>query len=65
MGNIIPAGLGQNPVCQAAMKAGVPQDSTSFTINKACGSGIKTVGLAAQAVALGDTEIMVTEALST
>jgi acetyl-CoA C-acetyltransferase len=59
MGCIIPAGLGQNPARQAAMKAGVPQEVPSFTINKACGSGIKTVGLAAQAIATGDAEVLV------
>jgi len=59
MGNIIPAGLGQNPARQAAMKGGVPKEVPSYTVNKACGSGVKTVGLAAQAIALGDADVIV------
>lgn len=59
MGNIIPAGLGQNPARQAAMKGGVPKEVPSYTINKACGSGIKTVGLAAQAIGMGDADVIV------
>lgn len=56
MGNIIPAGLGQNPARQAAIKGGIPKETPSFTVNKVCGSGLKTVMLAAQSVALGDAD---------
>jgi len=59
MGNIIPAGLGQNPARQAAMKGGIPEGVPSYTINKACGSGVKAVALAAQAVVLADAGIVV------
>jgi acetyl-CoA C-acetyltransferase len=53
------AGLGQNPARQAAIKAGVPFEVPSFTVNKVCGSGLKTVNLAAQAIIAGDADIIV------
>lgn len=59
MGNILQAGLGQNPGRQAALKAGIPNEVPAMTINKVCGSGLKAVNLAAQAIALGDAEIVV------
>ncbi|MEW6624744.1 MAG: acetyl-CoA C-acetyltransferase [Bacillota bacterium] len=59
MGNVLQAGLGQNPARQAAIKAGIPVEVPSMTINKVCGSGLKAVHLAVQAVALGDAEIVV------
>lgn len=59
MGNVLAAGLGQNPARQAAMKAGVAKETPSMTINTVCGSGLKAVMLAAQAVATGDSEIVV------
>jgi acetyl-CoA C-acetyltransferase len=59
MGNVISAGLGQNPARQAAIYAGLPVEIGSFTINKVCGSGLKAVMLAAQAVKAGDAEIIV------
>ncbi|MHB8764852.1 MAG: thiolase family protein, partial [Deferrisomatales bacterium] len=59
MGNVVPAGLGQNPARQAALKGGLPTSVNAFTINKVCGSGLKAVMLAAQAVALGDAEVVV------
>ncbi len=59
MGNVIGAGLGQNPARQAAVRAGVPFESGAFTVNKVCGSGLKAVILAAQSVAAGDTDISV------
>ncbi|MDO5073715.1 Acetyl-CoA acetyltransferase [Neisseria animaloris] len=59
MGNILQAGIGQNPARQAALKAGIEEHISSFTINKACGSGMKSVVLAAQAIANGDAEIIV------
>ncbi|MDA8335830.1 MAG: acetyl-CoA C-acetyltransferase [Peptococcaceae bacterium] len=59
LGNVLQAGLGQNPARQAAVKAGVPFEVPSYTINKVCGSGLKAVILAAQTVALGDAEVVV------
>jgi acetyl-CoA C-acetyltransferase len=59
MGNVISAGLGQNPARQAAIYAGLPVEIGSFTVNKVCGSGLKAVMLAAQAVKAGDAEIIV------
>lgn len=59
MGNILQAGQGQNPARQAAVKAGLPVEVPSFTINKLCGSGLKAVNLAAQSILAGDAEIVV------
>jgi acetyl-CoA C-acetyltransferase len=59
MGNVLGAGLGQNPARQAARAAGVPDEVGSFTVNKVCGSGLKTVMLAAQAIKAGDADIIV------
>ncbi|EKN69686.1 acetyl-CoA acetyltransferase [Neobacillus bataviensis LMG 21833] len=59
MGNVLQAGLGQNPARQAAMKAGIPETASSMTINKVCGSGLKAVHLATQAILAGDAEIIV------
>jgi acetyl-CoA C-acetyltransferase len=59
MGCVIQAGLGQNPARQAALKGGIPFGVSAVTINKVCGSGLKSVMMAAQAVALGDSEIVV------
>ena len=59
MGNVLQAGLGQNPARQSAMKAGIPQKVPSMTINKVCGSGLKAVTLAAQAIAAGEAEVIV------
>lgn len=59
MGNVLQAGLGQNPARQAAIHAGLPDYIPAFTINKVCGSGLKTVHLAAQAIIAGDAEIIV------
>src|ERR687887_1901356 len=59
MGCVIQAGLGQNPARQAALRGGVPFGVSAVTINKVCGSGLKAVMLAAQAVQLGDAEIVV------
>ncbi|WP_318506808.1 acetyl-CoA C-acetyltransferase [Bacillus sp. T3] len=59
MGNILQAGLGQGPARQAALKAGLPIEVTSMAINKLCGSGLKAVHLAAQAIQTGDAEIVV------
>ncbi len=59
MGNVLQAGLGQNPARQAARKAGIPDRVGSFTVNKVCGSGLKSVMLAAQAIRAGDAEVIV------
>ena len=59
MGQVLTAGVGQNPARQAAMKAGVAKETPALTIHAGCGSGLKAVMLAAQAVAWGDSEIVV------
>src|SRR3990172_271709 len=59
MGNVLTAGLGQAPARQAALGAGLPKSVGTLTINKVCGSGLKAVMLAAQAIRLGDAEIIV------
>ena len=59
MGNVVSAGLGQNPARQAALRGGLPPDVAAMTINKVCGSGLKAVALAAQGVQTGDSEIVV------
>jgi acetyl-CoA C-acetyltransferase len=59
MGCVLQAGLGQNPARQAALQAGIPDKVAAMTVNKVCGSGLKSVMLAAQSVALGDNEIIV------
>jgi acetyl-CoA C-acetyltransferase len=58
LGNVVQAGLGQNPARQAALKGGCDPRVAALTINKVCGSGLKAVALAAQAVALGESEIV-------
>jgi acetyl-CoA C-acetyltransferase len=59
MGNVLATGLGQNPARQALLKAGFPYAVGAFTVNKVCGSGLKAIMLAAQAIALGDAEVVV------
>src|SRR5258708_8533326 len=59
MGNVLQAGLGMNPARQAAIAAGIPDSVPSFTVNKVCGSGLKAVALAAQAIASGDADLIV------
>src|SRR5213076_118568 len=59
MGCVIQAGLGQNPARQAALHGGLPDKVSAVTVNKVCGSGLKAIMMAAQGVALGDTEIVV------
>lgn len=58
-GNVLQAGLGQNVARQVSMGAGIPEYVTSFSVNKVCGSGLKTVALAAQAIKAGDADIVV------
>jgi acetyl-CoA C-acetyltransferase len=56
MGQVLPLGYGQNPAKQAAVKAGMPQEVECITVNKVCGSGLKAVMLAAQAIQVGDAD---------
>lgn len=58
MGNVVSAGQGQNPARQAAIGAGIPVDVPSLTVNKVCGSGLKSVMLAAQAIRAGEAEVI-------
>ena len=58
-GNVLQAGLGQNPARQAAVKGGIPVEASAFTVNKVCGSALKCVELAAQAIIAGDAEVVV------
>jgi acetyl-CoA C-acetyltransferase len=58
-GHVLTAGTGQNPARQAALEAGLPNEVPCMTINKVCGSGLKTVHLAAQAIKCGDADIIV------
>ena len=59
LGCVLQAGLGQNPARQAAMGAGIPKEVPSTTINMLCGSGLKSVALAAQMIRAGDVEVVV------
>ncbi len=59
MGNVLQGGVGQAPARQAAIKSGVPDTVPSFTVNKVCGSGLKSVMLAAQAIKCGDANVIV------
>ncbi|MGO9614517.1 MAG: acetyl-CoA C-acetyltransferase [Dissulfurispiraceae bacterium] len=59
MGTVIQAGLGQNPARQASLKAGLPEHVPAFTVNKVCGSGLKSVAIAGQAIAAGESDVMI------
>src|SRR6266566_3634835 len=59
MGNVISAGLGQNPARQAAIYGGLPPEVSAMTVNKVCGSGLKAVALAAQAIQTGNSTLVV------
>ncbi|MGE0405385.1 MAG: acetyl-CoA C-acyltransferase, partial [Candidatus Korobacteraceae bacterium] len=59
MGLVVSAGLGQNPARQAALFGGLPPEVGAMTVNKVCGSGLKAVGLAAQAIQCGDSRLVV------
>ena len=58
-GNVLTAGLGQNPARQASIRGGIPDTVPAFTVNKVCGSGLKAVMLAAQAIRAGDVDVVV------
>lgn len=59
LGNVLSAGLGLNPSRVASLEAGIPKEVGVYGVNKACGSGLKSVALAAQSILLGDAEIVV------
>lgn len=59
MGNVLQGGLGQNPARQAAIKAGLSHEIPAWTLNKVCGSGLKTVASAAQAILAGDADVII------
>jgi acetyl-CoA C-acetyltransferase len=59
MGNVLQAGLGQNPARQAVIKAGFPVEVSALTINKVCGSGLRAVSLASQIIASGDADVII------
>jgi acetyl-CoA C-acetyltransferase len=59
LGNVLPAGLGLNPARVAYLKGGVPKETPGYSVNKACGSGLKAVALGAQAIMLGDADVVV------
>src|SRR5687767_1335705 len=59
MGCVVQAGIGQAPARQAAIKAGLPPEVSALTVNMVCGSGLRAVGLASQAIQLGDAEYVV------
>ncbi|MTI68716.1 MAG: acetyl-CoA C-acetyltransferase [Firmicutes bacterium] len=67
LGNVLSAGLGQNVARQVTLKAGLPETTPAFAINKVCGSGLRTVSLAAQSIMLGDADVIIaggTESMS-
>src|SRR5690606_31633158 len=59
LGQVLTAGAGQNPARQAALKAGLPHEVPALTLNKVCGSGLKALHLAAQAIRCGDAEVVI------
>lgn len=59
LGQVLPAGEGQNPARQAAMKAGIPQERTAWSMNQLCGSGLRAVALGMQQIATGDASVIV------
>src|SRR5699024_9258791 len=59
MGNVLAAGLGQNPARQSSLQAELPQETPAMTINKVCGSGLKAVHLGTQSILLGDAEVII------
>jgi acetyl-CoA C-acetyltransferase len=59
MGNVLQAGLGQNPARQAMIKAGLPKETPGFTVNKVCGSGLKAIALGAQSIMTGQADVVI------
>ena len=64
-GNVLQAGLGQNVARQVSVAAGIPIEVPAYTVNKVCGSGLKTVALAAQAIKAGEVDIVLAVELKT
>ena len=58
IGNVLTAGLGQNPARQIALKSGLAEESSAMTINKVCGSGLRAVSMAAQIIKAGDADVI-------
>jgi len=65
MGQVLPCGYGQNPAKQAAVQAGMPWETECLTVNKVCGSGLKSVMLAAQSIQVGDADVIVAGGMET
>ncbi|MEQ8697946.1 MAG: acetyl-CoA C-acetyltransferase, partial [Bauldia litoralis] len=59
LGQVLTAGIGQNGARQAAIAAGIPKEKTAYLVNQVCGSGLRTVALASQAIQVGDSSIVV------
>ena len=59
LGNVLQAGLGQNPARQASLEAGIPQEASAITINRVCGSGLSSVQMATQSILAGDAEVVI------
>jgi len=59
LGNVLQAGLGQNPARQASLEAGIPQEASAITINRVCGSGLSAVQMATQSILAGDAEVVI------
>lgn len=59
MGNVLQAGLGQNPARQAMIKAGLPKETPGYTVNKVCGSGLKAIALGAQSIMTGQADVVI------
>ena len=60
MGNVLQGGQGQNPARQASIKAGIPREIPSYTVNKVCGSGMKAVTLASESIKSGESDVIIT-----
>src|SRR5919108_5635760 len=58
LGQVLTAGQGQNPARQAAMKAGIPEDKTAWSLNQVCGSGLRSVAIGMQQIANGDAKVI-------
>lgn len=59
MGNVLQTGQGQNPARQATINAGIPKETSAFTLNKVCGSGLKAITLAATSIMAGQAEVVI------
>ena len=59
LGQVLTAGLGQNPARQAALNAGIPKEKPAFIVNQVCGSGLRSISLASQSIKTGDSKIII------